>query len=250
MNAATASGSSPHARGLPGLGHGPDGGDPDHPRTRGVYCACLLPPPRRPGSSPHARGLRAGTGYGPRERPDHPRTRGVYQRGPLDGMADWGSSPHARGLPHALRLDHDGPRIIPARAGFTTVSEVTNVSCSDHPRTRGVYGVTGRWRSRRRGSSPHARGLRAGHQLRAGQRRIIPARAGFTTSAPLTGVSGSDHPRTRGVYSRTAAPQEGAGGSSPHARGLHSDSGACGRRMGIIPARAGFTEVRDIGHAV
>ena len=51
----------------------------------------------------------------------------------------------------------------------------------------------------------------------------------------------TDHPRSRGVYSRTARPPPSAPGSSPLARGLLPASLSDEDNPGIIPARAGFT---------
>ena len=50
----------------------------------------------------------------------------------------------------------------------------------DHPRSRGVYGVEGRYERAHRGSSPLARGLLSGEMPVLNAARIIPARAGFT----------------------------------------------------------------------
>ena len=74
---------------------------------------------------------------------------------------------------------------------------------------------------------------------------IIPARAGFTReSAELLSGHG-DHPRSRGVYDITVDQEKSFDGSSPLARGLHLRVAGepCGAR--IIPARAGFTRLRD-----
>ena len=55
-----------------------------------------------------------------------------------------------------------------------------------------------------------------------------------------------DHPRSRGVYLMPYGAPSAAEGSSPLARGLHQ-SGRAGRgRLGIIPARAGFTDVTGL----
>ena len=74
---------------------------------------------------------------------------------------------------------------------------------------------------RPRGSSPLARGLPPGQ----GRRQRVRG----------------DHPRSRGVYSRTDTPLILTAGSSPLARGLRrrGHGGEVPRR--IIPARAGFT---------
>ena len=52
-----------------------------------------------------------------------------------------GSSPLARGLRVRGRREQTPWRIIPARAGFTSLSVRTNRVPPDHPRSRGVYHV-------------------------------------------------------------------------------------------------------------
>ena len=71
--------------------------------------------------------------------------------------------------------------------------------------------------------------------------RIIPARAGFTTSGPTPVSSGPDHPRSRGVYRNPLVEPVLRGGSSPLARGLPPQPNPTQLRDRIIPARAGFT---------
>mgnify|MGYP000960194883 CR=1 FL=1 len=91
----------------------------------------------------------------------------------------------------------------------------------DHPRSRGVYAGASSWLCPATGSSPLARGL---HGLVEGQgvvEGIIPARAGFTSSASILPLLES--------------------GSSPLARGLRLAEYEPIHADGIIPARAGFT---------
>ena len=57
---------------------------------------------------------------------------------------------------------------------------------------------------RARGSSPLARGLRLAEFVGEHNWRIIPARAGFTAGFSRVRARYSDHPRSRGVYSRRA----------------------------------------------
>ena len=71
-------------------------------------------------------------------------------------------------------------RIIPARAGFTTI-----LMAAPYERT---------------GSSPLARGLHALKTYRPVRKRIIPARAGFTKQVQAYAGNMRDHPRSRGVY--------------------------------------------------
>ena len=71
---------------------------------------------------------------------------------------------------------------------------------------------------------------------------IIPARAGFTAGCSGGRGFGWDHPRSRGVYPNRFLTAWSAAGSSPLARGLRSAAAAVAFALGIIPARAGFTE--------
>ena len=235
----------------------------DHPRSRGVYYNASHDPNNEAGSSPLARGLRqavvdntgrpgiipARAGFtrscpGPSPwRTDHPRSRGVYSTARVRGAVSPGSSPLARGLHgHYARRVHRR-RIIPARAGFTHRRARYGLPHQDHPRSRGVYAPVETQRPHRGGSSPLARGLPLSRCSLLLGRRIIPARAGFTTCATrLTAVRG-DHPRSRGVYSLTPVCLMVTRGSSPLARGLLTEDWERPERSGIIPARAGFTSL-------
>ena len=115
-------------------------------------------------------------------------------------MSD-GSSPLARGLRRIRRLLDIERGIIPARAGFTAAAQTAGHTYEDHPRSRGVYGV-----------SSSEEWIRPG---------IIPARAGFTTVVVEKDGYVQDHPRSRGVYVSVFNTGQDKGG--------------------IIPARAGFT---------
>ena len=76
-------------------------------------------------------------------------------------------------------------------------------------------------------------------------RRIIPARAGFTSNRAPKKSAAQDHPRSRGVYYSQPDRLTIYEGSSPLARGLR-DHGIHHRDVdGIIPARAGFTSTRQ-----
>ena len=95
--------------------------------------------------------------------------------------------------------------------------------------------------STRSGSSPLARGLRAGLLLPLTPAGIIPARAGFTVYRSARARRTTDHPRSRGVYVDLALYRDHYDGSSPLARGLQSIRRTNDAIVGIIPARAGFT---------
>ena len=136
--------------------------EPDHPRSRGVYRDCPCPLPFPCGSSPLARGLlgrielvRDLLGIIPARAGftvdgwaltlclwDHPRSRGVYGAPGWGAAAKTGSSPLARGLRGNVEICHDRFRIIPARAGFTSVPAACPTATWDHPRSRGVYRTT------------------------------------------------------------------------------------------------------------
>ena len=175
---------------------------------------------------------------------DHPRSRGVYDsKKKLDDF-EAGSSPLARGLLWEPGREPDTPRIIPARAGFTASRCNASRTQPDHPRSRGVYEFCRGESSPDPGSSPLARGLRSGVVLGGEVDGIIPARAGFTCANCPSTLNSSDHPRSRGVYTRMLAQAQFPQGSSPLARGLPWGSGYPHTDHGIIPARAGFTDTR------
>ena len=152
---------------------------------------------------------------------DHPRSRGVYPASPMRTGMTLGSSPLARGLHHRGKVLH--------------------VNDWDHPRSRGVYARNGQHDLNGLGSSPLARGLRDGDVDGGVQARIIPARAGFTSSWTWSSHRTSDHPRSRGVYIWWCMLFVSMCGSSPLARGLRVLDVPVPVRAGIIPARAGFT---------
>mgnify|MGYP000874757480 CR=1 FL=1 len=251
----------PARAGFTGIGFARRSTSPDHPRSRGVYRLARRLRAFSRGSSPLARGLRglerlvgrergiipARAGFTLRRchpwycRRDHPRSRGVYvMRNDVLTCAR-GSSPLARGLPVELEGSDCCSRIIPARAGFTRRSRASVMVSRDHPRSRGVYLLAAPSPSSSAGSSPLARGLliREVHRLRLV--RIIPARAGFTSSLMMVSLPSRDHPRSRGVYPRADVQSAAVPGSSPLARGLRGDPVQAGTQAGIIPARAGFT---------
>ena len=172
-------GSSPLARGLPSP-------DVNKQNDWGII-------PARAGFTRRAGNMYCGLG-------DHPRSRGVYKSSTVTLDAMFGSSPLARGLllhEAAHRLGHG---IIPARAGFTRRRPRFRSRRWDHPRSRGVYPIWFATASRCAGSSPLARGLRKRCPRPPVSRRIIPARAGFTSPTPDHSAPTGDHPRSRGVY--------------------------------------------------
>ena len=180
-----------------------------------------------------------------RVRWDHPRSRGVYS-GPCGApLGAWGSSPLARGLRSGGGSPDPDARIIPARAGFTRPVHDQGPVPADHPRSRGVYATAPDGSRRGRGSSPLARGLLPTLPQRRPRRRIIPARAGFTGRKLASIAKGTDHPRSRGVYTCMLLFLSPVTGSSPLARGLLVAGARHHIPNRIIPARAGFTLPRS-----
>ena len=94
------------------------------------------------------------------------------------------------------------------------------------------------------GSSPLARGLHHSGNQRVRRRRIIPARAGFTTRPRTCTLNCRDHPRSRGVYLNPPTTPYSTPGSSPLARGLQTAKVDASFGEGVIPARAGFTHAK------
>ena len=217
-------GSSPLARGLPRTDHpalrerriiparagftmrspAPMTAATDHPRSRGVYARAADGQELLAGIIPARAGFTSITGLTGRPPGDHPRSRGVYGRRSSSRRSAKGSSPLARGLPIFFCAGAGGGGIIPARAGFTGSTGAARGPPRDHPRSRGVYPGIESSKRLMLGSSPLARGL-PNHLFRDDfSLRIIPARAGFTVCWSGHGGMGRDHPRSRGVYVRTA----------------------------------------------
>ena len=148
-------------------------------------------------------------------------------------------------MSRSLHLKHTGRS--PTRPGFIGSSSLLGQVLLDHPRSRGVYALPCEPAPAGLGSSPLARGLPVQVETVAGRVRIIPARAGFTTSLPPRRTVNRDHPRSRGVYRNCGAPFVPKIGSSPLARGLLQAVDKVAYLRRIIPARAGFTAHRSRG---
>ena len=153
-----------------------------------------------------------------------------------------GSSPHARGAPSRASAHSPDGWIIPACAGSTVWSDVSDIVEGDHPRMRGEHSFKGFTVSRCAGSSPHARGALPSMVVAASRAGIIPACAGSTTTRRKTRLRERDHPRMRGEHSHAADASSAARGSSPHARGAPIDALYSLASLRIIPACAGSTK--------
>ena len=130
-----------------------------------------------------------------------------------------GSSPLARGTPVHREGITGARRLIPARAGNTSVVQISALTPAAHPRSRGEHAE---WLGKvlgPAGSSPLARGTHSRQRRYGRARRLIPARAGNTQFAPASVTAFTAHPRSRGEHIIAAAAVSRYGGSSPLARG-------------------------------
>ena len=172
---------------------------------------------------------------------DHPRACGANETYCPLWMITQGSSPrvrgkHCRSVPARCRI-----RIIPARAGQTTMRRHCPPSTPDHPRACGANPPTGTQAKTPTGSSPRVRGKRGELPVHRTLLRIIPARAGQTCILGANGVPRPDHPRACGAnrpYGHAALENAG---SSPRVRGKRCRTCRCTGLHRIIPARAGQT---------
>ena len=136
-----------------------------------------------------------------------------------EAEAQFGSSPLVRGQRRRTRCHRLRRRIIPARAGPTPVVRVRGWFQPDHPRSCGANGVRGSPRPASGGSSPLVRGQRSSRISPACVRRIIPARAGPTSSERHAPSTMTDHPRSCGANAVGLISAPFRGGSSPLVRG-------------------------------
>ena len=245
MHTARSIGSSPLARGLPTRTPRPLEPRRIIPARAGFTDTTQLAQLAQSGSSPLARGLRRLDAAGADDRRIIPARAGFTGSRPSADRTS-GDHPRSRGVYRVPVGDAQRPpRIIPARAGFTCAPPMCRLAPADHPRSRGVYRTAAAHPVVQPGSSPLARGLRAGPGRRVLRVRIIPARAGFTHWVRAQVVDTPDHPRSRGVYVVWSDVGRPRPGSSPLARGLRAALRAELVVRRIIPARAGFTRTRS-----
>ena len=192
----------------------------DHPRSRGEYGASNREKENRFGSSPLSRGIHrlirdgmvsqgiipalAGNTCWPEtccgSCRDHPRSRGEYSPSRTSMGSIPGSSPLSRGIPMSSSSKRVASGIIPALAGNTSGPLDLYGNATDHPRSRGEYGIVSHDRLKQRGSSPLSRGILVHPRRAQYSDRIIPALAGNTSLQYLVNSLEQDHPRSRGEY--------------------------------------------------
>ena len=171
-----------------------------------------------------------------------------------------GSSPRVRGKPRVPGDRRQHGRLIPARAGKTSLTSARTFLRAAHPRagkTGAGLGGVGEDGAHPRacgengmelvrailaaGSSPRVRGKPGRGGPRPDRRGLIPARAGKTTTSSSRGTRSSAHPRACGENGPGDSGGETRCGSSPRVRGKHHGRRSVLRRLGLIPARAGKT---------
>ena len=171
----------------------------------------------------------------------HPRACGENVASASKWGGHHGSSPRVRGKPLLLGLVVQARRLIPARAGKTSARSRSPPSRRAHPRACGENRFNTDALLRDDGSSPRVRGKPARRDRRAPPDRLIPARAGKTSTSPTPRRSRSAHPRACGENLNLADPASFPLGSSPRVRGKLPPGARADTASRLIPARAGKT---------
>ena len=118
-----------------------------------------------------------------------------------------------------------------------------------HPRSRGENAYLALPTVSAEGSSPLARGKHVYPRDIWPLLGLIPARAGKTISHGTHRILRRAHPRSRGENSGGSAFRLTALGSSPLARGKRYRADTIPLDKGLIPARAGKTQGREVSLA-
>ena len=213
-------GSSPLVRG------GPAPRRPRRLRRRLIPARAGRTPVRRPASAP---------------RSAHPRSCGADEAGSTGSRRRSGSSPLVRGGLDRLPEEGANRRLIPARAGRTRRLPPRLPGRPAHPRSCGAdSSPVSPWLTGG-GSSPLVRGGLASALLPVLMQRLIPARAG-RTSTPEEGARVEPaHPRSCGADAVKFGMDSIEAGSSPLVRGGHCSPRMRSDSPRLIPARAGRT---------
>ena len=171
----------------------------------------------------------------------HPRSRGDHSRHWSVPACTAGSSPLARGPLIPRAQVQTNPGLIPARAGTTHPACRRSNARRAHPRSRGDHASSVLKLNGHSGSSPLARGPQRRMGICKHGRGLIPARAGTTYRKSVQSATMWAHPRSRGDHGPVKNIAGGGAGSSPLARGPHSQQNHHNPPGGLIPARAGTT---------
>ena len=149
----------------------------------------------------------------------HPRACGENQYIPGGDTGVRGSSPRVRGKltnPNRGIPDH---RLIPARAGKTSLVSLWPGWPSAHPRACGENDDDARQAALDSGSSPRVRGKQGCMYLTLTFPGLIPARAGKTFPPGFGGRRDRAHPRACGENPMSWQNRVCPRGSSPRVRG-------------------------------
>ena len=130
---------------------------------------------------------------------DHPRSCGANVVHGFVFLSPCGSSPLVRGQPAKSWPSPCPRRIIPARAGPTTLRIFGSVISPDHPRSCGANPTVTASGAHTCGSSPLVRGQPSRASRIRVDPRIIPARAGPTVRLSYEAGDDPDHPRSCGA---------------------------------------------------
>ena len=152
-----------------------------------------------------------------------------------------GSSPRGRGKLHSGIQASVEIRLIPARAGKTGPALFAGWRVAAHPRAGGENAVCSSSTRSTSGSSPRGRGKLCGRHVLARCHRLIPARAGKTSSGTGYCLVRAAHPRAGGENMNRSTSGQSAAGSSPRGRGKPNHANNTRNRARLIPARAGKT---------
>ena len=158
-----------------------------------------------------------------------------------DAQLTQGSSPRGRGKHYLTLPARPVNGLIPARAGKTVAWDASQQVQGAHPRAGGENTALTWADISSLGSSPRGRGKHGHVEDDAGQRRLIPARAGKTTRLSGQSTATWAHPRAGGENLAGVSEVWRKRGSSPRGRGKHAVLAGNSLATRLIPARAGKT---------
>ena len=173
----------------------------------------------------------------------HPRACGENRLSCASTPVGSGSSPRVRGKHRRRPVRQQRRRLIPARAGKTSLRRAAMRSCSAHPRACGENAHDVSAPVDPRGSSPRVRGKLPGSAMSMRCPGLIPARAGKTGVDASLHERHRAHPRACGENRWGRSWRARAWGSSPRVRGKRPCDEASPLQDGLIPARAGKTRL-------
>ena len=176
----------------------------------------------------------------------HPRACGENVVNTALPTGTVGSSPRVRGKPDGIAEEVGDPRLIPARAGKTSIPGRAGHPWGAHPRACGENVPSWPAMVRYAGSSPRVRGKRRGVGAPLWRAGLIPARAGKTRGWHEASCAAAAHPRACGENGLGELLERAGDGSSPRVRGKQRGPRSSARDHGLIPARAGKTGQEDL----